>query len=694
MSSTRRTIFLEGPAGSGKTTRGINHLKVLLDEGIHPGRILLLTPQRTYAAPYLEALKPMQRHRIGRATIGGLARRTVSLFWPYIVEKNGFSPSAPPVFLTLETAQFFMSRVVDPLIEQGYFADLTITLPRLYSQLIDNLNKAAVNGFSIAQVTTLLSSMGTSPMQALLSEDITKSIEAFRAYCIQNNLLDFSLYLGLFHGLIQTEPKARYYLFDQYDHLIADNVEEDIPITHNLIGSWLPRLQSALIIYDTDAGFRRYLGADSASALQLRERCGQHTVLDTIHTTPDDVRSLSTYLTAAANGKSLTSLSHLPPASLSERLLVTGERLHHTMVNQVIKRVVLLVKEKRVSPEEIAVISPFLTDSLRHTLSAAFDRAGIPFHIHHSSRGLGDESVTKVLLTLATLAHPAWQERISREAVGHMLAQVLADCDIIRAHLLTELFQPHGETTGLGRFEDIEPSKRTRITNMIGQYYNKLRQWLIDYSQEPEHPIDYFFCRLFSEILSQKGFGFYQNVPSGIRVANVIESARKFRQACFVALDESYGSVGQAYYKMVQRGVISALYLGDRDSSLEAVRIAPAYTFLLQNRPVRYQLWLDVGSSTWYQRINQPLTNPYILSRDWSENDVWDDATENRYETERLDHLVRGLLLRCTGTIHLFYSELSPYGQEQNGRLLGIFHSVLGYLNRHHPPANLPARDV
>ena len=149
-------IFLEGPAGTGKTTVGLGRLLRLLTSGVPADSILVLVPQRTLATPYYEALRLPELAARGQATIltiGGLARRMVDLFWPLIAEEAGFGqPDQPPTFLTLETAQYYMARLVSPLLDQGYFETVTIDRNRLYSQILDNLNKAAVVGFPYTQI--------------------------------------------------------------------------------------------------------------------------------------------------------------------------------------------------------------------------------------------------------------------------------------------------------------------------------------------------------------------------------------------------------------------------------------------------------------------------------------------------------------------------------------------------------------
>jgi len=50
-------IFLEGPAGCGKTTAAVERLLRLMELDVPGGSILLLLPQRTLAQPYAEALR-------------------------------------------------------------------------------------------------------------------------------------------------------------------------------------------------------------------------------------------------------------------------------------------------------------------------------------------------------------------------------------------------------------------------------------------------------------------------------------------------------------------------------------------------------------------------------------------------------------------------------------------------------------
>ncbi|MBC7870273.1 MAG: hypothetical protein H7Y09_05490, partial [Chitinophagaceae bacterium] len=108
-----------------------------------------------------------------------------------------------------------------------------------------------------------------------------------------------------------------------------------------------------------------------------------------------------------------------------------------------------------------------------------------------------------------------------------------------------------------------------------------------------------------------------------------------------------------------------------------AVLIAPAYTFLLSNRPVDYQFWLNVGGQGWAERLYQPLTNPYVLSLQWETGNKWTDDDEVRVSAEAMQRVTLGLIRRCRKQIYLGFSELGEQGYEQRGALLEAIQRIL-----------------
>ena len=277
-------IFLEGSAGTGKTSVGVERVLHLLSNGVPGNQILILVPQRTLAAPYYESLRGPGVPAGGTVsilTVGGLARRMVELFWPVVVEEAGFArPDQPPTFLTLESAQYYMAHLVRPLLAEGYFDSITVDRNRLYSQILDNLSKAAAVGFPYTEISTRLKTAWVGePAQARVYEDAQYCANIFRDFCLQHNLLDYSLQLEIFRHFLWPASLCHQYLTNEYRHLFVDNLEEDIPLTADLLEEWLLDFDSALLIYDQEGGYRQFLSADPETNYKLKQHCDVHTSL-------------------------------------------------------------------------------------------------------------------------------------------------------------------------------------------------------------------------------------------------------------------------------------------------------------------------------------------------------------------------------------------------------------------------------
>lgn len=678
-------IFLSGPPGCGKTTAGVERLRALLVAGLPADSLLILTPQRTLQIPYETALAAQEIPPGGQVTlvtIGGLARRMVSLFWPMVSEAIGFAhPDEPPLFLTLETAQYYMARIVRPLLEEGYFASVTINRNRLYSQVLDNLNKAASVGFAHTEINERLKTAWSGdPGQRRVFEDAQECANRFRQYCLENNILDFSLQLEVFWKSIWRMPECRDYLIHQYQHVLYDNIEEDIPIAHDLMTEWLPDFSSALIISDKDGGYRRFLGADPISAQGLQQHCNLILELDESFVCSAEIQALenafSTILVPGRHdpisSKSLSALS-FPPSE-------TPNRFFPQMLDWAAFEIKKLIVENGIPPSEIVVLTPYLSDALRFSLSNRFDGMEVPWHSQRPSRSLRDEPACQCLLTLATLAHPGWNIHPTKFDLAYAFLYGIEGMDLVRAQLLAEIVYRPRELT-LSSFDLIRPEVQERLTFVFGQRYETLRVWIESYRQQPvTDPLDQFLRRIFGEVLSINGFGFHRNFDGSRLAASLVESVQKFRQALMpsnntsreISEDQSaHLEMGKEYLAMVQDGVIAAQYLEDwQASQSEAVLIAPAHTFLMMNHPVTVQFWLDAGSRGWWERLFQPLTQPYILSRSWDRDQVWTDADDQAANQQTLERLVTGLLRRCRKRVYIGLSELGESGYESRGPLL------------------------
>ena len=678
-------VWLEGMAGSGKTRAGIMRLRRLLDQGVAADSILIFVPQRSLAQPYLRALRADTSYRGGTVaihSIGSLSLQMVEAFWFLIAAEAGFAhPQDLPNFLSLELVQYFMTRAIEKLVdERDYFNSVSIDRARLYSQIIDNMNKAAAVGFPIDEIAgRLKGALASDVEQSHIYDDAQTCALAFRAYCQANNLLDFSLQLEVFHKHVWELPQARAHVTSRYKHLIADNVEEDNPASHSLLSDLLGSCDSALIIYDREAGFRRFLGADPDNARRLRQYCDLRFEMGESRVMSPSVSALGGMLRDQLRGNKGNGAD--PKARPA--LVTAAHRYHPQMARWVAEQIESLIQKEGVAPGDIAVLAPYLSDSLRFGLAEGLAARGINARSHRPSRALREEPAARALLIFARLAHPHWNLPAAEFDVAFALTTAIAELDLIRAKLLTEMLYRDGR---LLPFADIQvAAAQDRITFELGARYDRLQGWLAAYmAGEPTEAIDIFFRRLFGEVLSRAGYGFHDSHDAGRICMNLVDSARGFRWSLdFMRRYEQQIDLSLDYARMVDRGVIAKFYLRDWAAQDEdSVLIAPAYTFLLNNRAVDYQFWLNIGSDGWSRRLYQPLTHPYVLSRAWQIGRVWREDDEERTNRETLERLLLALTRRCRRRIYLGFSELSESGIEQRSLLLETVQGVLRRLTR------------
>lgn len=685
-------IFLRGVAGTGKSTTGVLRLGSLLDAGVPGHSILVLVPQRRLAGPYLEEIRNPRRPGgvdVTVGTLGTLARRMVDLYWPLITDRLSRSfPNRRPKFLTLEMVQYLMFRILEPEIEQkDYFNSVTIARARLFSQIADNLNKSAVVGFPSTTIgERLKSAFPEEPERQNIFDDAQRCANLFRDYCRRYNLLDFSLQVELFCNALWNFASPRQALVGRYRHLIVDNLEEDTPATHQLLREWLPDCESALLIYDQDAGYRRFLGADELTGLSLRSSCDREVVFaDTKVMT----RSMAALLDLVSRGfgDSAEPAADASDAGLRSRVRrvlthtpLAQSRFHTQMLDWVAESVAGLVHRKGTAPEKVVVLAPLLNDSLRYSLADRLATQGVATRTLRPSRPLYDEPAVRALVVLAKLAHPEWplipRRQVSRPAVIRALMTVLDGVDLTRASLMGQVLYQKNQLQPFSRITN--SGMRSRITEVFGERYERLRVWLESYREVPSgsEPLDIFYRRLFGELLSQPGFGFHREFDAVRIISNLIDSARSFRQS-LDRIDSRVDS-GYEYIRMVDEGILAEQYEEPEPSrETPAVLIAPAYTFLLSNRAVDYQFWINLDSPAWNRRLYQPLTQPYVLSAQWRSTDRWTDQHERETSREMLRRVISGLLRRCRRKVFLGFSRYDERGFEQVGELRVLFDYIL-----------------
>lgn len=659
--------FWLGPAGAGKTTALQQRLLRLLQSGEPAYTMLVVVAEPEQQRPFLDFL---HRSDLGPyadlkiTTYNKLAQEMTQLFWPLVARDAGFArPFQPPTFLSYDLAQLLMWRLIIPMLGEGAFADLRLRPQQIVSQLLDTLNRAALNGLTLEEAIERQSRTWTGePARLRHLQEAAVAARSFRRACLENSLLDLSLAVQVFDTQLVHRAEFHKYFRERFRHLLVDNVEEQTPAGQNFIAGLMDETQSAAIVYDAGGGYKRFLAADPLGANQFRLRCKQAFEFDTQFTTATPQTRLANLV------ENYLMHTHKPTEGAADGVLaVINGRYRREMVARVANVLADLVHAQGVAPYDIAVITPYLDGALRYMLTQAFKEAGLPARLLRRRSSPRDEPRVRAWLTWLALAHPHWQLPPTSYDVTEALTLSIAGLDPARAGLLSEwLYQP--ETGALRPAAELPPRIAARIDTEIVDLYEELRVWLA--GQAHQAPIAVFLHRLFNDLLSQQRF---QPAPdlAGAAVCDwLVQAAQRLQQSAHALGFDTPAVVGAVFIDGIYNGLVTANPpdLGDPPDP-DGVTISTIYGYLLAGEPVRVQVWLETAATGWWDIPNQPLSNAFVLAQSYDPQQPWTVENDFAIRNQLLSRIVRGLTARCRDGVILAHSDLDRRGVRQDGPL-------------------------
>lgn len=674
--TTPATSFLLGPAGSGKTTVLTHRLRHLLQQGEPAYTILVLVAEPNHRQPFLDFLHqsgvgPYAELKI--TTFNRLAQEMVALFWPLLARPAGFvHPYRPPTFLSYDLAQLLMWQIVTPMLQAGAFADLRLRPQQIVSQLLDTLNRAALNALSLDEAIErqIRTWTGEAERPRHLQE-AGQAAHQFRQRCLDNGLLDLSLVVQTFDRQFLDHAEFGRYFSERYRHLIVDNVEEQTPAGQNFISRLLPMVQSAALAYDAGGGYKRFLAADPLGANQFHSRSQHVYNFNESFVAPPDLGLL-------ANGVENYLRHANKPTDGAERALVgvVNGRYRREMIANLIPLLQELIHDDGLQPRDIAIITPYLDGALRYMLGQMLRQANLPYALLRRRSSPREEPRIRAWLTWLALAHPDWQVTPAPFDVAEALTLSIDGLDPARAALLTaQLYGENGQKgrgsgpAGLtlgdpaGLPENIVARVGAEMVGLVAE----LRNWLL--GQNGRLPLDHALHDLFS-LLAQPHFRPTPDLAGAAVCDWLVRAAVRLRQAAPQLGLDSPAQIGAAFIEGIQQGLVTANppELGEPPDP-DGIMISTIYGYLLAGRPVRVQVWLETAATGWWDIPNQPLSNAFVLAQSRSADLPWTIEEEYKIRNQLLSRLIRGLTARCRDGIILANSELDRRGLRQEGPL-------------------------
>jgi ribosomal protein S27AE len=669
-----RRLFVRGPAGAGKTTALQRRLVSLLAAGVPSYTVLTLLTEPDAADGYSAALAEAGMgpySDLHLVTFSGLAREMVALFWPLIARPAGFAaPHRPPVFLSYDLAQIHMKRVIAPMLEAGAFEGLRMRPQQILSQLLDNLNRAALDGLTLDEMETRLVRTWTgAPEHTRYFHQAGDAARCFRQRCLDANLVDLSLVIQLFQSYLLGHPLFQNYFTERYRHLLVDNLEEMPPAGIHFLRSLLSDRDSVVLAYDEGGGYKRYLAADPEGAADLRYLCDQLVEMPESMTSSQSLEALANLVQRRLIGP-----AGLTFAGAEEAIIQTiNPRYRREMVQEVVALVADSLIATGSTPAEIAIIAPYLDGALRYGLAQGLAAAGVPHRLLRRRSSPRDDPLVRAWLTLVMLAHPHWGISPSQYDVAEALTMAVDGLDRPRATLAARRLYDPAELR-LGPTDSLTSTDVDRIGPQAVEQIGDLQRWLERWPGT--EPLDRFLGRLFADLLNTPPFRLPGGKHRPLRPAAVcdwlIKAAARFRHAAPALGLIELADQGKTFIESIFDGIVSGTPPPEADgppSSEEGVIISTLYAYLLSGPPVQIQIWLETGATGWWETPRQPLSNAFVLTPGWDADRPWTEAESYAVRNQLLARLVRGLCARCGRGVVLASSQLDRRGERQDGPL-------------------------
>jgi len=669
------STFLLGPAGTGKSTALQHRLHGLLTSGEQAYTILVLVSETDHIARMLNAVRDPElgpQSELKIVTYSAFAREMISLLWPLIARQAGFTGAHhPPTFLGYDLAQLLMWKLIKPSMDGGMFAGLRLRPQQIVSQILDTLNRAALNNLTLEEAEKRQIDAWTGEREQLLHlEDASLTAKRFRTHCLENNLLDLSLIIQVFNRYLVDHPELQRYFSERFRHLVVDNLEEQTPAGQSFIRSLIDVTQTAAVAFDREGGYKRFLGADPDGAIKISDKCRHIYEFERSFTATKPLLQLSNQVT-----NFLLKMNHSTqeaPKAISA--VVTG-RYRREMVVAVVEQIDELLNKDTMA-DEIAIITPYLDGALRYSLSSGLRDAGIPYRMARRRSIPREEPRVRAWITWLALAHPGWDYHPSSYDVAEALHLSISNLDPARAQLVSDNLYIQ-ESVTLLPISQLQESLRPRLGGNRLSLIEELRMWL-DENGEGKHTIDGFLSRLFNDLLALPRYKPKPDLEGAAVCDWLVRSAGHLRRSSAAMGMGNPQKAGAAFIDSIYQGLVSASPpdIGHPPDP-NGVLISTMYGYLLSGQPVEWQVWLDVGTTGWWDIPRQPLSNAFVLTQQWPVGQPWTANDDFAIRNELLSRIIQGLVRRCKKGVILATSDLDRRGFRQEGSLLRALQPLL-----------------
>lgn len=669
-------LYVEGPLGSGKTTRLISETTRLLEES-PASSVLVLCSNHARQQRFIDRLLKVRRQAVAQLpiyTYAGFVRNALFNYWPLVEQeivgtlKKG-TAAIRPELSGLEDSELILKWLLARLRKeaeqngQSVFENFPGSDQHILKQIVRRLRLRSEN--QMARKDMLDRSI---LLNEMCRPEVSWLEKQFDVESYTLRVLDPNKQLDIFNSLLKKENAMSVWLISEIKHLIVDDVDETIVAQQRLIEYLAPTLDTLVLAADVDGGSRRgYLNAYPYNWKALKAlRPGE-----TLTLTRED-ESYQAGQTLLANWKSEREFLPMPGmVSLNDSFITRVE-----MLEQVVEDILALLESGH-NPGDFCIVLP-KTDFLSfYHLQSRLSQRGIPVQLMSGTRRPSDNPKCKGFISLIQWANATrWNNYPSRWEIKTVLTHVLNFHQLpeVSGEALDQLSQAIYDWLGKQSegFYPLPPIETLpfELSDLAKHRYQLLAQWL---QKAAALAFDQQLYSAFKEIMAlhateRDGYGDLNRIiQSYLRQREIYKGLTSSGVYQNVVAGEDFN---RWWLEQVKSGTMADTPEMPEAIHPEAVIIGTPQKMIDLEIYRKIQLWLDVGSREWARSDNAPLYNAWVHSAVWDgSSTAFSEEFNEAVIRTRAGHITRSLMLLAMERVKAYASELDDLGGAQVGLL-------------------------
>ena len=542
-------------------------------------------------------------------------------------------------------------------------------------QTLDLMQLAGASGVKTEDISIILGE-GISVIEGddrnRLYQRMGELLLNWRSYCLDRGLLSYGLIYELYWRFLLPNPKYCQHLSSRYQAVFADDVDDYPAIARDLFATMLDRGAKGIFTYNPDGQIRLGLNADPGYLLDLAARCRSEQLVSSSNNLGLEFADTAVDL--------VTEAAYLVPAPDTIQSLQTISRAE--LLRQTAEIIIHAVRERQLSPADIAIIAPGLDEIARYSLIEILAAKNIAVTPLNEQRPIISSPLVRSLLTLLGLTYQGLGRLIDRDGVAEMLIVFSqGKIDPVRAGLIADgCYQYQSEYPSLAPVETFP--RWDRLGHQATEAYQQIVSW-IEANQLRQQQQSF----LTPTVLLSEAIAHFINSSSltSDRLAilrELMETAQHFWEvdrrlrASEPSFQTQTATIAQ-FIQLLRKGTITANPRPLRQFSdpQAAVTLSTVFQYRSLRSSHRWQFWLDASSPLWSQGGAATLFAAPLFLKRWS-GKIWMPEDEYQMDKERLERILRDVMARATEKIFLCHSDLGVNGTEQAGALLPLVNAT------------------